>query len=56
MQINRKYRAKAVFINQSLHKNNYTTEKNNLQGKSSLFSEIPHYNDLKMLYAVLSSA
>ena len=37
MQINRKHQEKTVFIDQSLHKNNYTTEKNNLQGKSSLF-------------------
>ena len=39
MQINRKYRLKTMFTGISLHQNNYTTEKNNLQGKICLLSK-----------------
>lgn len=42
MQANRKYRAKAMFIDQSLHKNNYTMEKCNLQGKICLLLQFKH--------------
>ena len=35
MKINRKYRLKTMFIGISLHQNNYTTEKTNLQEKTT---------------------
>jgi len=32
MQINRKHRVKTMFTDKSLHENDYSMEKNNLQG------------------------